>query len=92
MTRLGIRDSFSGSSILVGLEIGRDELRVFITARDCKGQRFRPKRNRTNRRALLSSVMSGGPFLAFDLALYALMGLGPATLILPVWRRLEVAG
>ncbi len=32
-----------------------------------------------------------GPFLAFDLALYALMGFGPAALILPVWRRLEVA-
>jgi hypothetical protein len=29
-----------------------------------------------------------GPFLAFDLALYTLMGLGPATLIWPVWRGL----
>ncbi len=31
-----------------------------------------------------------GPFLAFDLALYALMGFGPAALIRPVWRGLEV--
>jgi len=31
-----------------------------------------------------------GPFLAFDLALYALMGFGPAALIWPVWHRLEV--
>lgn len=33
-----------------------------------------------------------GPFLAFDLALYALMGFGPALLIWPVWRGLEVTG
>ena len=32
-----------------------------------------------------------GPFLAFDLALYALMGFGPALLIWPVWRGLDVA-
>lgn len=32
-----------------------------------------------------------GPFLAFDLALYALMGFGPAALIWPFWRGLEVA-
>jgi hypothetical protein len=31
----------------------------------------------------------GGPFLAFDLALYALMGFGPAALVWPVWRGLE---
>jgi len=31
----------------------------------------------------------GGPFLAFDLALYALMGFGPAALIWPYWRWLE---
>jgi len=31
-----------------------------------------------------------GPFLPFDLALYALMGFGPAALILPVWRGLRV--
>ncbi len=31
-----------------------------------------------------------GPFLAFDLMLYALMGFGPAALIWPVWRGLEV--
>ena len=30
-----------------------------------------------------------GPFLAFDLALYALMGFGPAALIWPFWRGLE---
>lgn len=34
----------------------------------------------------------GGPLLPFDLALYALMGFGPAALIRPVWRGLEVAG
>lgn len=34
----------------------------------------------------------GGPFMAFDLALYALMGFGPAALIWPVWRGLVVAG
>ena len=33
----------------------------------------------------------GGPFMGFDLALYALMGFGPALLIWPVWRGLEVA-
>ncbi len=33
-----------------------------------------------------------GPFLAFDLALYALMGFGPAALIWPFWRGLVVAG
>lgn len=32
-----------------------------------------------------------GPFLAFDLALYALMGFGPAGLIRPVWRGLEIS-
>jgi hypothetical protein len=32
-----------------------------------------------------------GPFMAFDLAIYALMGFGPAALIWPVWCRLEVA-
>lgn len=32
-----------------------------------------------------------GPFMAFDLALYALMGFGPAALIWPVWRGLVVA-
>lgn len=31
-----------------------------------------------------------GPFMPFDLALYALMGFGPAVLIWPVWRGLEV--
>ena len=31
-----------------------------------------------------------GPFMPFDLALYALMGFGPALLIWPVWRGLEV--
>jgi len=31
-----------------------------------------------------------GPFLAFDLALYALMGFGPAALIWPFWRGLRV--
>jgi len=30
-----------------------------------------------------------GPFMAFDLALYALMGFGPAALIWPCWRGLE---
>ncbi len=34
----------------------------------------------------------GGPFMGFDLALYALMGFGPALLIWPVWRGLEVTG
>lgn len=34
----------------------------------------------------------GGPLLPFDLALYAVMGFGPAALILPVWRGLEAAG
>ena len=33
-----------------------------------------------------------GPFLPFELALYALMGFGPAALILPVWRGLDVEG
>lgn len=33
----------------------------------------------------------GGPFLAFDLALYAVMGFGPAALIWPVWRGLEMS-
>ena len=33
-----------------------------------------------------------GPFMPFDLALYALMGLGPAALIWPVWRGLRVTG
>ena len=33
-----------------------------------------------------------GPPLAFDLAIYALMGFGPALLIRPVWRGLKVAG
>ncbi len=33
-----------------------------------------------------------GPFMPFDLALYALMGFGPAALIQPVWRRLRVTG
>ncbi len=32
----------------------------------------------------------GGPFKPFDLALYALMGFGPALLIWPVWRGLDV--
>lgn len=32
-----------------------------------------------------------GPFMGFDLALYALMGFGPAALIWPVWRGLDVA-
>lgn len=32
-----------------------------------------------------------GPFLAFDLALYALMGFGPAALIWPFWRGLDVS-
>ncbi|WP_071796455.1 hypothetical protein [Natronohydrobacter thiooxidans] len=32
-----------------------------------------------------------GPFLAFDLALYALMGFGPAALIWPFWRGLEIS-
>ncbi|MFN4128956.1 MAG: hypothetical protein ACK4GC_03955 [Paracoccaceae bacterium] len=32
-----------------------------------------------------------GPFMGFDLALYALMGFGPAVLIWPVWRGLDVA-
>ncbi|MFN4098452.1 MAG: hypothetical protein ACK4GT_01625 [Pararhodobacter sp.] len=32
-----------------------------------------------------------GPFLAFDLMLYALMGFGPAALIWPVWRGLRVS-
>ncbi len=32
-----------------------------------------------------------GPFMPFDLALYALMGFGPAALIWPVWRGLEVS-
>ncbi len=36
-------------------------------------------------------VFFGGPFLAFDLVLYALMGFGPAALIWPVWRGLDVA-
>lgn len=36
-------------------------------------------------------ALFGGPFLPFDLALYALMGFGPAALISPVWRGLEVA-
>ena len=31
-----------------------------------------------------------GPFLPFDLALYALMGFGPAALVVPFWRGLEV--
>ncbi len=31
-----------------------------------------------------------GPFMPFDLALYALMGFGPAVLIRPVWRGLRV--
>jgi len=31
-----------------------------------------------------------GPFMAFDLALYALMGFGPAALVWPVWRGLDV--
>lgn len=34
----------------------------------------------------------GGPFMPFDLALYALMGFGPAALIWPYWRRLHVTG
>jgi hypothetical protein len=33
-----------------------------------------------------------GTLLPFDLALYALMGFGPAALILPVWRRQKVEG
>lgn len=33
-----------------------------------------------------------GPFIPFDLALYALMGFGPAALIWPYWRRLHVTG
>lgn len=41
---------------------------------------------------LYTRAFFGGPFLAFDLALYALMGFGPALLIRPVWRGLEVAG
>ena len=32
-----------------------------------------------------------GPFMGFELALYALMGFGPAALIWPVWRGLDVA-
>lgn len=32
----------------------------------------------------------GDPFMPFDLALYALMGFGPAALIWPYWRRLHV--
>ena len=32
-----------------------------------------------------------GPLMGFDLALYALMGFGPAALIWPVWRGLDVA-
>ncbi len=32
-----------------------------------------------------------GPFMGFDLALYALMGFGPAVLIWPVWRGLDLA-
>jgi len=37
---------------------------------------------------LYTWALFDGPFLAFDLALYALMGFGPATLIWPVWRGL----
>lgn len=33
-----------------------------------------------------------GPFMSFDLALFALMGFGPAALIWPFWRRLYVTG
>ncbi|MCC5987871.1 MAG: hypothetical protein JJT95_09330 [Pararhodobacter sp.] len=33
-----------------------------------------------------------GPFMPFDLALYALMGFGPAALLWPVWRGLKVKG
>ena len=35
-------------------------------------------------------ALFGGPFMPFDLALYALMGFGPAALIWPVWRGLNV--
>lgn len=37
-------------------------------------------------------ALFGGPFMPFELALYALMGFGPALLIWPVWRGLDVAG
>jgi len=41
---------------------------------------------------LYTWALFDGPFLAFDLALYALMGFGPAALIWPVWRGLRVTG
>ncbi|WP_209428302.1 hypothetical protein [Pararhodobacter sp. SW119] len=40
---------------------------------------------------LYTWALFDGPFMSFDLALYALMGFGPAVLIRPVWRGLEVA-
>lgn len=39
---------------------------------------------------LLAWAFFDGPFKAFDLALYALIGFGPAALIWPVWRGLDV--
>ncbi len=40
---------------------------------------------------LYTWALFDGPFMPFDLALYALMGLGPAALIWPFWRVLVVA-
>ncbi len=39
---------------------------------------------------LYTWALFDGPFLPLDLALYALMGFGPAALIWPVWRGLRV--
>ena len=38
---------------------------------------------------LNTCVFFDGPLLAFDLALYAQMGFGPAALIWPFWYRLD---
>lgn len=40
---------------------------------------------------LYTWLVFGGPFLPFELALYALMGFGPAALVVPFWRGLEVS-